>query len=97
MAEDQADPPAQIHVTTPSVSIQPVPEFNPDAELGASIATRWNTWIADFVELRMQNASVRYVLLYQAGQRVREIFRQIPETGTDSDYKIAKDKLTEYF
>ena len=97
MAEDQADPPAQIHVTTPSVSIQPVPEFNPDAELGASLATRWNTWIADFVELRMQNASVRYVLLYQAGQRVREIFCQIPETGTDSDYKIAKDKLTEYF
>ena len=48
MEVDQADPPAQIHVTTPSVSIQPVPEFNPDAEFGASLATRWNTWLADF-------------------------------------------------
>ena len=37
------------------------------------------------------------LLLYQAGQRVREMFRQIPETGIDSDYKIAKHKLTEYF
>ena len=39
----------------------------------------------------------RALLRYQAGQRVREIFRQIPETGPESDYKIAKDKLTEYF
>lgn len=39
----------------------------------------------------------RALLLYQAGQRVREIFRQLLETGTDSDYKVAKDKLTEYF
>ena len=102
MEADQADPPAQIHVTTPSVSIQPVPEVNPDAEFGASLATRWNTWLADFEMFLLASGITdakhkRALLLYQAGQRVREIFRQIPETGTDSDYKIAKDKLTEYF
>ena len=102
METEQADTPAQIHVTTPSVSIQPVPEFNPDAELGASLATRWNTWLADFEMFLLASGITdekrkRALLLYQAGQRVREIFRQIPETGTDSDYKIAKDKLTEYF
>jgi hypothetical protein len=37
------------------------------------------------------------LLLYQAGQRVREIFRQIPDTGNDDDYDAAKTKLKEYF
>ena len=79
-----------------------MPEFNPDAELGASLATRWNTWLADFEMFLLASGITdekrkRALLLYQAGQRVGEIFRQIPETGTDSDYKIAKDKLTEYF
>ena len=26
------------------IHIQPMPEFNPDAEIGASLATRWRTW-----------------------------------------------------
>ena len=30
------------------VSIQPVPEFNPGSEVGASLAKRWNMWIANF-------------------------------------------------
>ena len=33
----------------------------------------------------------------QAGPRVREIFTQIPETGTEMDYNIAKQKLKAYF
>ena len=39
------------------------------------------------------------LLLYQAGSRgkVREIFRQFFETGTDEDYDIAKAKLKEHF
>jgi hypothetical protein len=39
----------------------------------------------------------RALLLYQAGQRVREIFRQLQDTGTESDYDTAKTKLQEYF
>ena len=32
----------------PSVSIKPVAEFNPHAEVGASLATLWNDWLDDF-------------------------------------------------
>ena len=32
----------------------------------------------------------RALLLYQAGPRVREIFKQIPDTGTSADYDSAK-------
>ena len=31
-----------------SVPVQPMPEFNPDAEVGASVATRWTMWLLDF-------------------------------------------------
>ena len=31
-----------------SVPVQPKPEFNPDAEVGASVVTRWTTWLSDF-------------------------------------------------
>ena len=39
MEADEANSPANINANTPSVSIQPVPKFNPDAEIGASVAT----------------------------------------------------------
>ena len=101
MDVDQANSPANIRVNTPSVLIRPVAEFNPDTEIGASLATR-NNWLEDFemfilaskiTDEKHQCAS----LLYQVGQRVREIFHQIPNTGTELDYKLAKDKLTKYF
>ena len=31
-----------------ALSLQPVPEFNPDAEVGASLSTCWKKWLADF-------------------------------------------------
>lgn len=101
MAQEQAKP-ANIHVHTQSVSIQPVPEFNPDSEVGASLATRWQNWIEDFEMFILASGITdtkrkRALLLYQTGQRVREIFRQIPNTGTATDYDVAKDKLKEYF
>ena len=39
----------------------------------------------------------RALLLYNAGPRVREIFKQIPKNGEDNNFKTAKEKLTEYF
>ncbi len=101
MAEDQA-PPGNINVHTQSVSIQPVPEFNPDSELGASLATKWQTWVDDF-EMFLTASGIkdkkqkRALLLYQAGSRVREIFRQLADTGPDDDYDTAKAKLHEHF
>ena len=85
-----------------SVTINPMPEFSPDAQIGTSLATRWSNWQSDF-EMYLTASGVtdpkrkRGLLLYQAGQRVREIFKQIPETGTDEDYDVAKQKLKAYF
>ena len=96
------EPQGNINIHTQSVSIKPVPEFDPDVEIGASLATRWNTWIQDF-EMFLTASGItdkkqmRALLLYQAGTRVREIFRQLNETGTDDDYDTAKSKLKEHF
>ena len=96
----EEEPVANINVQ--SVNIPPPPEFTPDSEVGASLATRWITWMDDF-EMFLTASGIkddtqkRALLLYQAGSRVREIFRQLPETGNTNDYKIAKDKLRDYF
>jgi hypothetical protein len=80
-----------------------VPEFNPrDAELGASVATRWKNWVADFDIFLLASGVTdtkrqRALLLYQAGARVREIFKQLPDTGEDKGYDIAKAKLLAHF
>ena len=61
-----------------------------------------SNWQSDF-EMYLTASGItdpkrkRALLLYQAGPRVREIFKQIPETGTDADYEIAKQKLKQYF
>jgi hypothetical protein len=79
-----------------------VPEFNPDSEVGASLATKWQTWVDDF-EMFLTASGIkdkkqkRALLLYQAGSRVREIFRQLADTGPDDDYDTAKAKLHEHF
>ena len=93
--------PVQV-VMAQSVSIKPVPEFHPDAELGASLATRWKDWMADFDMFILASGITdatrkRALLLYQAGPRIREIFQQLPDTGTATDYEVAKAKLQEYF
>ncbi len=75
--------------TSSSISIQPIAEFNPDTEIGASLATRWTTWLDDF-EMFLLASGIqdtkrqRALLLYQAGSRVREIFRQLNDTGEDA-------------
>ena len=100
--EQQTVEPQRIIEMAHSIPIQPMQEFNPDAELGASLATRWNNWISDF-EMFIVAAGItddtrkRALLLYQAGARIREIFKQLPDTGRESDYEIAKDKLKGYF
>ena len=85
-----------------SVSVQPMPEFNPDADVGASVATRWTTWLSDFEMFPLaigitDTKRQRALLLYTAGLRVREIFKQIPNNGDENNFKTAKEKLTEYF
>ena len=79
-----------------------MPEFKPDAKIGASLATSWKNWQSDFemfitASRITDNKQKRALLLYQAGSRVREIFKQLPDTGDDDNYKLAKTKLQEYF
>ena len=75
----------------PALSLQPVPEFNPDAEVGASLSTCWKKRLADFEMYILasgitNNTRKRALLLYQAGSRVREIFAQLSDTGNaDAD------------
>lgn len=85
-----------------NVSLIPLHEFNPDAEIGLSVAKRWGTWLAAFNMYIVasgitDNTRKRALLLYMAGARVREIFSNLTETGEDTDFKTAHDKLTEYF
>jgi len=85
-----------------AVALQPVPEFHPDAEIGASLSTRWRDWLSDFEMFLVASGITdskhkRALLLYQAGSRVREIFKQLPDTGADGDFDTAKEKLCQYF
>ena len=85
-----------------SVNIQPMPQFCQEANVGASLATRWANWQSDFEMFLMASGITdakrqRALLLYWAGPRAREIFRQIPNNGTDEQYVVAKEKLKEYF
>ena len=80
----------------------PMPLFDPDSDIGASVAPRWKTWVADFKTYLVANAITdnkrkKALLLYLAGPRVREIFRQIPNTGDEDAFDTALTKLNEYF
>ena len=80
--------------------VQSMPPFDPDADVGASVGPRWRIWLDDFETFVVANAITddtrkRALLLFQAGPRVREIFRQLPNTGEAKDYKKPIEKLTE--
>ena len=59
-----------------------MPEFSPDADIGASLASRWKTWLTEF-EMFLTASGItdtkrkRALLLYQAGATVREIFEYL--------------------
>ena len=82
--------------------IQPMPPFDPDAEIGVNIAPRWHIWLEDFQMYLVATGITdkkkkRALLLYQAGPKVREIFRQIPENGNDDDFDKAIELLNTHF
>ena len=82
-----------------SINLQPVPPFVVDAELGLSLASRWALWLREFNTFLLASGITdkkrqRALLLYQAGPQVREIFAQLTDVGGDSDFDLAKEKLT---
>ena len=79
--------------------VHPMPPFDQD---GANVAHKWKTSLADFKTYLITSNITdkkrqRTLLLYQAGQRVREIFFQLPDTGEDDDFDTAVTKLTSHF
>ncbi len=85
-----------------AVNLQPVPEFVPDADIGASLATRWRLWLQDFNTFILASGirdakRKRALLLYQAGPRIKEIFAQLTDTGEEDDFDLAQQKLSDYF
>ena len=82
--------------------VNPMPPFDPDAEIGVNLAPKWKIWLQD-IEMYLLARGVtdekkkRALLLYQAGSRVREIFRQIPDHGDDDDLDTAVNKSNAYF
>ena len=88
--------------TMSTISLHPVPEFNPDIEVGVSLANRWQNWLIDFKMFIAasgitNNARKCALLLHQAGSRIRDIFAQLSDTGKANDFDTAKDKLTQHF
>ena len=73
--------------------------FNSDDEVGGNQTSRWRTWLADFkifiaaCYIITKKRRQRELLLYQAGPRVREIFRQFPDPGTDDDVAKTEEFL----
>ena len=85
-----------------SINLQPVPPFAVDAEIGLSLASRWKLWLRDFDTFLLASGITdkkrqRALLLYQAGPQVREIFAQLSDVGGETDFALAKEKLTQYF
>ena len=37
------------------------------------------------------------LLLYEAGHKVRENITKLPDVGGESDFELAKERLTQYF
>ena len=83
-------------------TVNQMPPFDPDSHIGGNIGPKWKIWLKNFEMYIIANgitakAKKRALLLYQAGARVREIFRQIPDDKDDKDYNKAVERLNEYF
>ena len=86
-----------------AILLQPVPEIIIDSgRVGASLATLWKKWLADFEMLTTaagitDNSRKCALLLYEAGSRVIEILGQLENTNANNAYDTAKAKLNDYF
>lgn len=76
----------------------------------STLSVRWTSWLeefeayADSVGLFLADAATdatkqqrRALLLYTAGKEVRNIFTNLPDTGTATEYKKAVDALDKHF
>ncbi len=87
--------------TAGKIEVTPLAPFDPISD-PTSISQRWKTWERRFetylIALNIkEDTQKRALLLYQAGEATQEIFDTLSDTGEDKDYKVALEKLDEYF
>ncbi len=87
--------------TAGKIEVTPLAPFDPISD-PTSISQRWKTWKRRFetylIALNIkEDTQKRALLLYQAGEATQEIFDTLSDTGEDKDYKVALEKLDEYF
>ena len=81
------------------IDFAPLPQFDPLGE-PRSLSQHWKSWTKCFqtyvaaLDIK-DDEQKRGLLLYQAGEATQEIFESLEDTG--EDYKMAKEKLDEYF
>ena len=83
-----------------AASLPTFPSFDVHADDNAG--PRWRKWLARLERMLIgMNITVpkrkRALLLHYTGPEVDEIFDTLPNTGDDSDYGTAFEKLNEYF
>ena len=71
------------------------PSLIPTLKLERAWHVNWKNWVAYFDMFLLASGVTntkrqRAFLLYQAGARVREIFKQLLDIGEDKDYDVAK-------
>ena len=83
------------------IDLTPMPPF--DAHWSpSSLGQRWKPWLTRFQTYVTANGITddtqkRAMLLYLAGPAVQDILEALSDTGEAKDFKIAHEKLTEYF
>ena len=83
-----------------ALDLAPFPHFDVHTEQ-SNLGPRWKAWLKRFetfcVASDFKNTTrKRALLLYMAGPNVMDIFETLAETGEDSGYKTAHEKLNEY-
>ena len=66
----------------------PMLPFDPDADTGGNIATRWRTWLADFKT---------FLTASNITNKTRQRALHFPDPGNDDDFDKATQLLSEFF
>ena len=83
------------------IPLQPTPQCDPDAAVGASLATRWKAWLADFDTIFIASSITepkrqRHSSCIISRSSISEIFKQLHDTYDNDDFDTAKTKLTQF-
>ena len=83
------------------IDLTPTPSFDAHGS-PSSLGQHWKQWLTRFQTYVTasgitDDTQKRAMLLYLTGPAVQDIFETLSDTGEAKDFKIANEKLTEYF